>query len=66
MSRVPNLTYTDRAYRREKVVAAYKGGAKVPELAERYALSRNHIYTILIAAGMRRHTPRAPKLARFG
>jgi Mor family transcriptional regulator len=52
------LTYNDRAYRREKVVAAYKQGAKVPELAERYGLSRNHIYTILLAAGMRRHAPK--------
>ncbi len=52
------LTYNDRAYRREKVVAAYKAGAKPLELVERFGLSSQRIYTILIDAGMRRHTPR--------
>lgn len=53
------LTYNDRAYRREKVVAAYKAGAGIPELVARFGLSRNTIYIIVNAAGYRareRHT----------
>ena len=47
------LTYNDRAYRREKVVAAYKAGADIPELMERFGLARNTIYPIVNAAGFR-------------
>lgn len=47
------LTYSDRAYRREKVVAAYKAGAGIPELVERFGLSRNRIYAFVNAAGFR-------------
>lgn len=53
MPRARFLTYNDRAYRREKVVAAYKAGAAIPELSERYGLSRNRIYTIVNEAGFR-------------
>lgn len=53
------LTYNDRAYRREKVAAAYKAGAAIPELAERYGLSRNRIYAVLSDAKVpRRQRPR--------
>lgn len=53
MPRAPRLTYSDRAYRREKVAAAYKAGAGIPELRERYGLSRTRIYAIINAAGFR-------------
>lgn len=53
MPRARFLTYTDRAYRREKVAAAYRAGADIPELRERYGLSRTTIYAIVNAAGFR-------------
>lgn len=60
------LTYNDRAYRREKVAAAYMAGAAIPELAERYGLARNSIYRILNAAGFcaRAHHTNYKRLTR--
>jgi Mor family transcriptional regulator len=66
MPRARFLTYNDRAYRREKVAAAYKAGAAIPELAERFGLSRNRIYAIVNAAGFRAraHHTNHKRLAR--
>lgn len=40
-------TRADRAYRREKLVLAYQGGAELPELAQRFGWSEDHVYRIV-------------------
>lgn len=45
-------TYNDRRYRREKIVAARRDGARLDELVARYGLSANWTRTILREAGM--------------
>lgn len=46
------LTHRDRAYRREKIVSAFKRGLPPVALAERYALTEGHIRRVLREAGV--------------
>ena len=57
MTRARFLTFNDRRYRREKIIAAWQAGecsrTKSREIAERYGLSRNHVNSIVREAGLR-------------
>lgn len=47
-------TRSDRAYRRERLILAYKEGAAERELAQRFDYSENYVYRIVRNAGVSR------------
>lgn len=46
------LTHCDRAYRREKIVAAYQRGLLPHTLAERFAVTEGHVRRVLRETGV--------------
>lgn len=48
------LTFNDRAYRREKVVAEHRRGAKPRELANKFGLSLWYVRDVVRLASRRR------------
>ena len=48
------MSRCDRAWRRERIVAAYRDGNCPTTLAERFALSREHVRRVLRDSGIAR------------
>lgn len=57
-----HLSHADRAYRREKVIAAYQRDGNLRQAAERYGLSYDWARQFAQEAGVWR--PQQPKTAR--
>lgn len=52
MTKAPRfLTHGDRAYRREKIVVAFRQGLPPVELAERFAVTEGHVRRVLRETG---------------
>ena len=58
MSRVPNLTWSDRRYRHEKVVNAYRGGLSSRAVAEMFGMNDSWVRNIIRQAGAARRPGR--------
>lgn len=56
--RYPNLTWGDRRYRAEKIVAAYKTGLSSRRLAEHFGISDGRVREIVRDAGVSRRAGR--------
>jgi len=60
MSHQPALTRGDRAYRREKIVAAYQRGQCSRSLAAIFGITDSHVRSVVREAGVARR-PGRPK-----
>ncbi len=58
MYRAPQLTRTDRAYRREKIIAAYKRGGCSRTIAALFGMSDGRVREIVRNAGFARKVGR--------
>lgn len=54
MARLPMLTRGDRAYRHEKIVAAYQRGLSSRAVASAFGMSGGHVRSIIREAGVSR------------
>lgn len=54
MSRLPTLTRADRAYRHEKIVAAYQRGGCSRSVASMFGMSDSHVRAVLRLYGVAR------------